>query len=140
MCGIFALLKSKENFNIVANDKISIPVKPNIVLIIGEVKNPGLYKYYNNYSLKDYIKISGGYTTNAEKKEIWVTYPNGNSKKFKRFLPSPRVYDGSIITVGREEESEPIDKTEFAKEVASIISDFLQIALTLIIISNTAGG
>ena len=44
------------------------------------------------------------------------------------------------ITVGREKEADPIDKTEFAKEIASIIADFLQITLTLIIISNTSGG
>ena len=89
--------------------------------------DPLLFKYFDNFSVREYINIAGGLTINAEQKEIWVTYPNGNSKKFKRFLPSPKVYDGSIITVGQEEESEPLDKTEFAKEIASIIADFLQI-------------
>ena len=84
--------------------------------------------------------MRGGVTVNAEFKEIWITYPDGNSQQLRPFILTPRVYDGSVITVGVEEESEPLDKTEFAKEIASIIADFLQIALTLIIISNTSGG
>ena len=68
-----------------------------------------------------------------------MTYPDGTSQQLKPFLPSPRVYDGSVITIGRKEETDPIDKTEFAKEVASIIADFMQIALTFIIILNTSG-
>ena len=69
-----------------------------------------------------------------------MTYPDGASKQLRAFMPAPRVYDGSVITVGTKEKSEPLDKTEFAKEIASIIADFLQIALTLVIISNTSGG
>ena len=111
-----------------------------MVRIIGEVNNPGLFKYYPNQNVHDYIDKAGGLTINAEKKEIWVTYPDGTSKELKRFLPSPKVYDGSVITIGREKETEPLDKTEFAKELASIVASFLQIALSLIIISNTSGG
>ena len=131
---------SKENFEIMTDDSINIQLKPNIIRIIGEVNNPGTFKYFQNYTLRDYIRISGGFTVNAESKEIWLTYPDGTSRQLKSFLPAPKVYDGSVITIGREEESEPLNKTEFAKEIASIISDFLQIALTLIIISNTSSG
>ena len=121
-------------------DSIIINAHPNIVKMVGEVNVPGNYKYYNNRSLRRYISLAGGLTVNAENQEIWVTYPDGTSKQLKPFIPSPKVYDGSVITIGREEEIEPLDRTEFAKEIASIIADFLQIALTLIIISNTSGG
>ena len=107
--------------------------------IIGEVNNPGTFKYYDNQSLRDYIKIAGGLTVDAEPKEIWLTYPDGTSRQLT-FFSSPKVHDGTVITIGRQDKSEPLDKTEFAKEIASIIADFLQIALTLVIISNTSGG
>ena len=84
--------------------------------------------------------IVGDLSVNAESKEIHVSYPDGTNRQLRPFIPAPRVYDGSVITVGRIEESEPLDKTEFAKEISSIIADFLQIALTLVIISNTSGG
>ena len=44
------------------------------------------------------------------------------------------------LYVGLEEEVEPVDKTEFAKEIVSIASNFLQIYLTLTLISQQSGG
>ena len=130
--------RDKDNFIVFSGDKININKRPNLVQVLGEVNNPGVFKYYEGYSLKDYINIAGGATVNAELKEVWVQYPNGTSKPFRRYLPSPQVYDGSIISVGLKKESEPLDKTEFAKELASIISDFLNIYISLTILSRTA--
>ena len=130
---------SKDNFEVFDGDTLTISVKPNLVFIQGEVNTPGAYKYYSNLSLKGYLDLAGGYTTKAELKEVWVTYPDGSSKQ-RRWFKNPRVYDGSIIYVGLEEEAEPVDKTEFAKEIASIVSNFLQIYLTLTLISQQSGG
>ena len=44
---------------------------------------------------------------------------------------TPRVLDGSIIKVGSKQESEPFDRTEFAKEMASIMTDFAQLFLII---------
>ena len=130
--------KSKENFRVLDGDIIDIGYKTNIITILGEVNNPGKFKFYNNMSLRGYIKIAGGLTNNAEKKDIWILYPNGISKKLYSYRFSPKVIDSSTIRIGRKEDRDPIDRTELAKEIASIISDFLQIALTLVILSNTS--
>ena len=50
----------------------------------------------------------------------------------------PRVFDGSQITVGRKQDTEPLDKTEFAKEIASIVADFLNIYISLTVLIRTA--
>ena len=130
--------KSKDNFILLPGDLINIKFKTNIVEIIGEINQPGHYKFYQNHNLNDYIQIAGGLTDYANKNQIWITYPDGNSKILKWYLPSPRIKDSSVITVGRKQDTDPIDKTEFAKELASIFSDFLQIALTIAVISNNA--
>jgi len=130
--------KSKENFRVLDGDIIDIGYKTNIITILGEVNNPGKFKFYNNMSLRGYIKIAGGLTNNAEKKDIWILYPNGISKKLYSYRFSPKVIDSSTIRIGRKEDRDPIDRTELAKEIASIISDFLQIALTLVLLSNTS--
>jgi len=130
--------RSKDNFELLNGDQIIINTHPNIVTMVGQINTPGVYKFYENKSLRGYISLAGGLTVNAEKRDIWVTYPNGISKQLKHFWFAPRIYDGSVITVGREKEAEPIDKTEFAKEIASIIADFAQIALTLAILYNTS--
>ena len=135
---IFEYEASKDNFELLDGDRIIINSHPNLVEVIGEVHAPGVYKYYVNKNVRGYIALAGGLTTEAEKRNIWVNYPDGTSKQLKRFWPAPKIYDGALITVGEEEETEPIDKTELAKEVASIVADFLQIYITLILLWSTA--
>ena len=129
---------SSENFIIMDGDNIKISVRSNIVEIIGEVNQPGIYKYYKDYSVRKYLKIAGGLSTKAEKKEIWVTNPDGTSKQLSFFSFPPRVSDGSIITIGLKKDTDPINKTELAKEVTSIIADFLQVYITITLLWNTA--
>ena len=118
-----------------AKDIITINVHPNVVAVFGEVNNPGLFKFLPRLSTRDYIKLAGGYTSNANKSDVWIRYANGSAKEIRRFsLFSPRVKDGSVITVALDE-SEKIDKTELAKEISLIVANFAQIAI-LIVLAN----
>ena len=54
---------------------------------------------------------------------------------YSRWLSNPKVLDGSVITVGRETEKEPFDATDYAQEVTTILANFAQVAV-LIIIAN----
>ena len=88
------------------------------------------------YELKYYLGLSGGLSQKADRNNIWVNYPNGDSKKYDRLsLISPKIVDGSTITVGIEENSETLDKTEFAKEITSIIANLAQ-ALAVVALAN----
>ena len=129
---------SKENFEIMDGDRIFISTKPNYVEVVGEVNNPGFFQYFESSSLKDYLDIAGGLTVDSERREIWVTYPDGSSKQQNRFFLSPKIYDGSVITVGKEVATDPINKTDLAKEIASIVADFLQIYISLTILWSTS--
>ena len=108
--------------------------------MVGEVHASGIYKYYHGRTLREYISIAGGLTVDAEKDGIWVTYPDGTSKQLKRLKitnglsvslpwPSPKVYDGSVISVGLKENIEPFDATEYAKEVTTILANLAQVLL-----------
>ena len=128
--------KSNANFAIMGGDSIIISTYSNIIEIVGEVNQPGFYKFYNGYSLKRYIDIAGGLNINAEKKEIWVTYPDGTSKQLKPFIPSPKIYDGSTITIGLKEDSEPFDLTEFSKDFTQILANLAQVIIFYSAIKN----
>ena len=42
-------------------------------------------------------------------------------RKYKKWsLISPRIKDGSLINVGKKPDKEPVDSTEFLKEIAAI--------------------
>ena len=128
--------RSNLNFIVQNGDKIIINSNPNLIYIVGQVNNPGVHKYVPGKRLKYYLGLSGGLSQKADRNNIWVNYPNGDSKKYDRLsLISPKIVDGSTITVGIEENSEPLDKTEFAKEITSIIANLAQ-ALAVVALAN----
>ena len=132
------LKKPNSKANVVVQDKdlIFVAMKPDMTQILGEVVSPGIYKYIPGKRVSDYIAMAGSYTVDAEKKEIWVTYPDGRSKHYNRWISNPKVLDGSIITVGRAKEEEPFDTTEFTKELASIAADLTQVIVFIGIINS----
>ena len=126
--------KTQMDFELSDGDEIIIMPKPNVVAIVGEVNNPGLRKFIKGKSVKEYVKISGDLNPDADRNNVWVSYPNGDSKKWTRFWLSPIVQDGSIINVGKKPESEPFDRTEFAKELTAILANLAQ-ALAVVILA-----
>tara|TARA_Y100001970_G_scaffold272864_1_gene370075 strand:- start:960 stop:4010 length:3051 start_codon:yes stop_codon:yes gene_type:complete len=118
---------SKLNFNVQDGDLIKIVPHPNIVRISGEVNSSGVHKFVPGKRLRYYIKLAGGMKPDADLNNIWIEYPNGDSKKYNRWsLISAKVIDGSSIYIGKEKEQEPFDKTEFAKEVTAILANLAQ--------------
>ena len=77
--------------------------------------------------------MAGGYSQDAEKDDIYIRYPNGISMKYSRWLGNKKVLDGSIISVGREKEEEPFDRTEFAKEVTAILANLAQAVAVVVL-------
>ena len=128
--------KSPLNFNVQDGDQILIVPSPNIVVVSGQVNSPGIHKHEPRKRLRHYIRLAGGLNPDADANNIWVQYPNGDSKKLKNWsIFSPRILDGSTINIGKKKEEEPFDKTEFAKEVSSIIANLAQ-AVTVIILAR----
>ena len=127
---------SKADVNVQNGDSIFVAVKPTIAQVLGEVSSPGFYKFIPNKRVNDYISMAGGFSQDAEKRDIWIRYPNGKSKQYGRWLSNPKVLDGSVITVGLKKEKESFDSTEFAKEMASIMTDFAQLALIIVTLGS----
>ena len=126
---------SKLNFRVQDGDKIIIVSYSNIVMVNGEVNSSGARKYIPGKRLRHYIDLAGGMNPNADKNNIWIEYPNGDSKKYNYLsLLSPKIIDGSVISVGTKKEEEPLDRTEFAKELTAIIANLAQ-ALAVVVLA-----
>ena len=127
---------SKHDYKVLARDIITINVYPNVVAVLGEVNNPGLFGYTSGLSTRDYIRLAGGLTSKANKSDVWIRYASGEAKEYNRFsLFSPRVKDGAVITVARDEREE-IDRTELAKEVTSIMASLAQVIAIVLLASR----
>ena len=128
--------KSIFNLRVQSGDQIKILSKPYLITVSGEVNKDGISKFVPKKRLRYYLKASGGLGPNADEDNIWIEYPNGESKKYNKWqIFSPKVLDGSVIFVGKRPDEEPIDKTEFAKELTSIIANLAQV-LAIVSLAN----
>ena len=105
-----------ELFSVRENDHLFIPEKTNVVYVYGEVSSEGAVMYSEDKGVDYFVEKSGGYKRFADKKSIYILYPNGESQLYsaKRniFESSPKdeikIYPGSIIFVPRAlDESTP---------------------------------
>ena len=126
--------KSNLNFKVQDGDNIVLVPHPNLVRVIGEVNSSGIHKFVPGKRVKYYLDLAGGLTLDAEENNIWIQYPNGDANRYNKWsFFNNKVTDGSSIIIGKRKEEEPFDRTEYAKEITSIIANLAQ-ALSLFLI------
>ncbi len=105
-------------------DSVYVPEPPGVIKVEGEVNRDGLVQFVKGKSLRYYIERAGGFSYNADKRNVTVHYANGNVRKKKSFLFSflsilPPIRDGSTITVYTKEPKEPFSPTQFLSATAA---------------------
>ncbi|HUI44626.1 MAG TPA: SLBB domain-containing protein [Nitrospirota bacterium] len=68
---------SKEDLLLQDGDSLDIPKKPQEIMILGEVYTPGAQIYLPGMTVKDYLERTGGFTKNADSKEVFIVQANG---------------------------------------------------------------
>ena len=96
----FKNIDSKNAF-LIDGDSIIISGKYEEITILGAVNNPSKTIYSKKFSVKKYVKMSGGRLATTQGKP-YVIYPSGKAKKVG-FLKNPKVYPGCEIFVPFEE-------------------------------------
>tara|TARA_B110000003_G_scaffold276364_1_gene322431 strand:+ start:1808 stop:3529 length:1722 start_codon:yes stop_codon:yes gene_type:complete len=100
-------LESDENPPLIQNgDNILIPENTNQVYIYGSVSDSGSALYSKGQDLEYYINKKGGLTDNADKNNVFVLNPNGETfrLKMKKNLfttldDTVKIYPGSVIYI-----------------------------------------
>jgi len=83
-------------------DQIFVPLNPGSIEVLGAVKNPCILQYKEGKKFDYYIKLCGGYTKDADRKNIVAYLPNAVAYKKKKFLFlsfNPSILPGSKIEV-----------------------------------------
>ena len=125
--------KSKYNFDVMEGDLIEIGSKPNLVIVEGQVHNPGNYKYMKGHRLKDYIKVAGGLTKDASRYGTYVLNPDGSSTRWSAFSFSPQIKDGAKIIIASKEKTEPFSYTDYVTNMSEFFADISQAWLMVIL-------
>lgn len=68
---------SKDDISLNDGDIIIIPPKSSTISVTGAVIQPSSLVFDKDYKIKDYISMSGGYSTDADKNAIYVVRANG---------------------------------------------------------------
>ena len=111
---------SRKNLTLELGDQIVVGKKVETVKVLGNVQLNSEIPYAGR-RMKHYIGSVGGFTDKADKKRIYVVYPNGVAARTNTFLgikDYPRIRPGSEIVVPTMDESKK-DKLS-AVEIASI--------------------
>ena len=115
------------SLTLLGGDSIFVGKKPGVVLVKGEVYNPGLVTYKKGRSVKSYIKTAGGFTHRGNKRDILIISANGDVKPNGHFLFSPKVAEGTTIVINQKPESQPFSLNSLLRDTASIAASLAMI-------------
>lgn len=90
-------------------DEITVPMKTEEIWVNGEVLNPIGLSWAKGRGVRYYIDRSGGFSSEAKKRKVYVLYSNGTSKVTKGLIVNhyPEVKPGSQIIVPAKPEKKP---------------------------------
>lgn len=122
------------NLLLQSGDTLLIPQTQETVRINGAVLNPSSINFDKSKNVKDYLSQSGGFLNIADKRNLFVTYPNGityRTKKFLFFKNYPKVEAGSNIVVPLRE-TDPNKQSWSRGERVMLISSLTTVGVTLV--------
>ena len=127
---------SKENILLLKGDSIYIPLRPNTVLISGNVNNPGLFSFVEGSKLKTYIDRAGGWADSSS--FILLTSPGGETKKIRRVgFRNPVVQEGSEIIITKKIARDKSNEKQ-GPSITEVIRDTLAILASAVTIIGLA--
>lgn len=131
-----AVLEIKPELDVLLEkgDRVYIPKRPLTVRVSGEVLSPASLQFRSSKTADDYINEAGGLTHNADKKRIFVLYPDGSAQPL---VTGPWHHNPVLIppgaTVMVPHDPEPFNFIQTAKDVTQILTN---IAVTGIFIDD----
>ena len=126
---------SNVTLDLVLNKNASITVLPykDMVNVVGNVYNPGLIAYKQATTVKNYIKLAGGYREDSLKNKIYIQKANGKISNIGKGA-FKRLKAGDTIVVPMDT-SPPLefDTTRFTSDIIAILTNLA----TIIFIINS---
>ncbi|HNS31357.1 MAG TPA: SLBB domain-containing protein [bacterium] len=110
-------------------DVLAIPKNPNIVSVLGSVYNPTSFVYGKKLSYTNYLKMAGGATPSANRRELYIIKADGSMVKPGRGY---RLEPGDAVVV-----PEKLEFVSGRRQVLDMI-DILYRAAMVVVVTSTA--
>jgi len=119
-----------------AGDALYMPKRPNFIIAMGDVLNPGALQFIPGKGLSEYINEVGRYTRSADEGRIYIVYPNGVAKPISlsswggdRNISIP---PGTAIVVPTN--LNPYDTLSLVKEIGGIFQNLAVSAASIAVL------
>jgi len=119
-----------------SGDTIYMPKRPNFIIAMGDVLNPGALQFIPGKGIGDYIKEVGSYTQSADEGRVYIVYPNGVAKPVNlsswggdRNISIP---PGTAIVVPTD--LSPFDTLSLVKEIGGIFQNLAVSAASIAVL------
>jgi polysaccharide biosynthesis/export protein len=95
-----AALQSGASYDIsmLGGDRIVVPRRAGTVTVIGEVLSPGAFAIASGHDGRDFIRLAGGVTRDADEKRAYVVGPDGLAQPFST-LKGRKMREGDTVVV-----------------------------------------
>jgi polysaccharide biosynthesis/export protein len=118
-------------------DRVFMPKRPNSVLVIGDILNPGALQFISGTKVDEYVQQAGGLQVSADEDRMFLVYPNGVAQPISvsvwNYNPV-QVPPGSTVVVPKD--PVPVNIFEFAKDMTTLLSQMAITAASLAVIGN----
>ena len=93
-----------EEFVVSDGDSLHIPIKSSSITVVGEVNVNNSLEYREEYTIDDYLRLSGGLTKRADEDSLYIVKANGSTmvldkSSFRIFGRRPDIRPGDTIVV-----------------------------------------
>jgi len=93
-----------QDYRVDDGDTLYIPAKVSTVSVVGEVNVINSLEYKDEYTIVDYLRLSGGLTKRADENNLYIVKPNGSTivlakNNWRIFGRRPDIGPGDTIVV-----------------------------------------
>lgn len=136
------LKNSKYDIELEEGDSLHIPMKNNVVNVVGAVMSRGSFIYTDKLDYDDYVGMTGGYTQYADKKRVYVLKADGTARKLSNGFFTWNTFNSRWEMAGFGEEIKEIEPSDtivvpeklehiaWMREIKDITQILYQIATT----------
>ena len=120
-----------------SGDTLFVPKRPNYVLTLGDVSNPGALQFISGKSVIDYIGETGGTSKSADKRRIFLVLPNGTAqplRDLKAINAKVIVPPGSTIIVPKD--IDPLFTLDLIRDISGIFGGLISSVATVSILAT----
>ncbi|QYE33735.1 SLBB domain-containing protein [Polymorphobacter sp. PAMC 29334] len=120
-----------------SGDTIYVPKRPNFVLALGDVSNPGALQFVAGKSAREYLGETGGTAKTADKRRIFLVLPNGTAQPLRNVTKRAEniiVPPGSTIIVPKD--IDPLFTLDIVRDVSGILGTLITSVATIALLAR----